>query len=43
TLFRKYLNNGGENSNIKINTENADVNEDGNINFFDLVALKALI
>ena len=40
TLLRKYLNNGG---NVQINKDNADVNEDGVINFFDLVALKAMI
>lgn len=43
TVFRKYLNNGGALSNIKINEANADINKDGNINFFDLVALKSLI
>lgn len=42
TLLRKYVNAGGE-SNIKVNEVNSDVNEDGVINFFDLVALKALI
>ena len=40
TLLRKYLNNGGESSNIKIDVANADVNGDGVVNFFDLVALK---
>ncbi len=41
TLFRKYFNAGGENGNVKIVKDNADVNEDGVVNFFDLVALKA--
>lgn len=39
TLFRKYFNNGQ----AKINQENADVNQDGTVNFFDLVALKSMI
>lgn len=43
TLLRKYVNNGGKESNIVITEKNADVNKDGNVNFFDLVALKALI
>ncbi|MCR4944191.1 MAG: glycoside hydrolase family 9 protein [Clostridium sp.] len=41
TLFRKYLNNGM--IGIKINEEASDINQDGNVNFFDLVALKSLI
>lgn len=40
TLFRKYFNAGAENGNVKIVKDNADVNEDGVVNFFDLVALK---
>lgn len=39
TLFRKYL----ANTSISIESKNADVNKDGKVNFFDLVALKALI
>ncbi|SFU89444.1 Aryl-phospho-beta-D-glucosidase BglC, GH1 family [Clostridium sp. DSM 8431] len=42
TILRKYVN-AGEDSNIKINEKNADVNEDGQVDFFDLVALKALV
>lgn len=41
TLFRRYLNNGM--TGIKIDEAAADVNADGGINFFDLVALKNLI
>ena len=42
TLLRKFINAGG-NSNINIKEKAADVNKDGVINFFDLVALKALV
>ncbi|SFU75946.1 mannan endo-1,4-beta-mannosidase [Clostridium sp. DSM 8431] len=42
TLLRKYLN-AATGTNIQINTEASDLNEDGEINFFDLVALKAAI
>lgn len=43
TLLRRYLNNGGKDSNVLINEKNADVNKDGVVNFFDLVALKAIL
>ena len=41
TTLRKYINNGG--SGIKIKELNSDINEDGNVDFLDLLALKALI
>lgn len=41
TLLRRYINAGG--SGININTDNADLNGDGTVDFFDLVALKAAV
>lgn len=41
TLLRRYINAGG--SGININTDSADLNGDGTVDFFDLVALKAAV
>lgn len=41
TLLRRYINAGGQG--VTINKANADTNKDGEVSFFDLVALKALI
>ena len=41
TLLKKYINTNGDG--IVINKENSDINEDGNVNFLDLLALKALV
>ena len=40
-LTKKYINTNGDG--IVINKENSDINEDGNVNFLDLLALKALV
>lgn len=41
TLLRRYINASGEG--IVINKEESDINGDGSVDFFDLVALKSLI
>lgn len=41
TLLKRYINTNGDG--IVINEKNADINEDGNVNFLDLLALKSLV
>lgn len=41
TLLRRYISSGDER--IKINEKNSDINKDGIVDFFDLIALKYLI
>ena len=41
TLLKRYINAGCEG--IKINETNSDINNDGMVNFLDLLALKALV
>jgi len=41
TLLKKYINSGS--TGIEINISNSDINEDGKVNFLDLLALKSLV
>lgn len=41
TMLRRYLN--ADKQGVKINVDKADINGDGEVEFFDLVALKAMI
>lgn len=40
TILKKYINTNG---NVNINKDNADINEDGQVSFLDLLALKTLM
>lgn len=41
TLLKKYINSGS--TGIEINISNSDINQDGKVNFLDLLALKSLV